>query len=294
MNCATVQTKILLEVCPECDEGFSRKDRLKTHLIDNHLTISPNDSVSDDGDKTLTPKKSIQENSMCIIDHQAFASHEGRKITNSLFNSGLTEEERKMKMKRELAFDAEKNKYECPECSKFFSRTDKLDDHISTVHFMERRYQCTSCGKSFAYKHGLERHVSTFHLNEAKYKCRLCDDRFDQKEQLESHIVEIHSNQNKIKCNQCDKWFARKRSLEEHVSVVHLKVKKYKCPKCNKSFSTKGVRKSHLAVHSKDKPYKCKECGKGFNYKHILARHLLTTHPTEVFYAKITILILFG
>ena len=107
---------------------------------------------------------------MCFIDHQAFAHDEGRRITNSLFNSGLTEEERKRKMKKELAFDAEENKYQCPECPKFFARTDKLDDHISTVHFMERRHQCTTCGKSFAYKHGLERHVSTFHLNEGKFK----------------------------------------------------------------------------------------------------------------------------
>ena len=272
-----------VKVCPECDEGFSRKDRLKTHIIDSHLTISTADYTSDDGKANVTPKKTIQENSMCIIDHQAYAQDEGRRITNSLFNSGLTEDERKQKIKEELTFSTEQNKYKCPECPKLFARTDKLDDHISTVHFNERRHQCTTCGKSFAYKHGLERHVASFHATGGKHKCKLCEDKFDQKEGLDAHIAETHSNQTKIKCGQCEKWFARKSSLEEHVSVVHLKEKKFKCPKCPKSFSTKGVRKSHLAVHSKDKPHKCSECDRGFNYKHILARHVSTYHANEVY-----------
>ena len=270
--------------CPECNEGFSRKDRLKTHIIDSHLTFETTEF--DEGNGSISPKKIIQENSMCTIDHQAYAHDEGRRITNNLFNSGLSEEERKQKLKEELSFNTEQNKYKCPECPKFFARTDKLDDHISTVHFMERRHQCTNCGKSFAYKHGLERHVATFHSTGGIHKCKLCDDKFDQKEELDTHITEAHSNQTKIKCEQCDKWFARKSSLEEHVSVVHLKEKKHKCPKCTKSFSTKGVLKSHLAVHSKDKPHKCPECGRGFNYKHILARHLSTYHSNEVFYSQ--------
>ena len=107
---------------------------------------------------------------MCIIDHQAYAHDEGRRFINNLFNSGLSEEERKQKIKEELMFNSEQNKYKCPECPKFFARTDKLDDHISTVHFMERRHQCTDCGKSFAYKHGLERHVATFHVTGGNHK----------------------------------------------------------------------------------------------------------------------------
>ena len=277
-----MKSNLLLKVCPECDEGFSRKDRLKTHIIDSHLTFTATEYTSDDSSGNVTPKKTIQENSMCIIDHQAYAHDEGRRFIDNLFNSGLSEEERKQKIKEELMFNTEQNKYKCPECPKFFARTDKLDDHISTVHFMERRHQCTDCGKSFAYKHGLERHVATFHATGGNHKCKLCDEKFDQKEELEAHITKAHSNQTKIKCKECDKWFARKSSLEEHVSVVHLKEKKYKCPRCTKSFSTKGVLKSHLTVHTKDKPHKCPECDRGFNYKHILTRHLSTYHSNEV------------
>ena len=63
------KTNIWFTVCPECDEGFSRKDRLKTHIIDSHLTT---EGVSDDDGISSTPKKSIQENSMCIIAKDIF------------------------------------------------------------------------------------------------------------------------------------------------------------------------------------------------------------------------------
>ena len=66
------------------------------HLIDSHLTVEDT-SLDKEGNVMLK-----QENSMCIIDNEEdrSAQHEGRKITNSLFNSGLTEGERKEKMEQ--------------------------------------------------------------------------------------------------------------------------------------------------------------------------------------------------
>ena len=81
--------------------------------------------------------------------------------------------------------------YECSECSKKFSRSHHLKDHMR-VHTDEKPYECKECNRKFSQTSALSKHMKT-HTGEKPFQCRECEllavERHQEEEMHESFVA---------------------------------------------------------------------------------------------------------
>ncbi|XP_017151713.1 zinc finger protein 239-like isoform X1 [Drosophila miranda] len=166
--------------------------------------------------------------------------------------------------------------YTCPHCSKSFSQSATLLNHICT-HKNERPYQCAHCSKSFKQKSKLVVH-SRVHMEERPYKCSYCPMSFKHLVNRACHR-RSHKGDRRHQCSQCFKKFSKKSNLIRHM-VTHTDNRTYQCTECPKTFVQNQHLKAHFRTHTGESPFKCTQCPEVFEKKLNLREHT-RTHTGE-------------
>lgn len=117
-----------------------------------------------------------------------------------------------------------KNKFECHECTKTFSKKNNLNNHILAKHSNIEKYICSICKKSFSYKQSFNRHMNVHKVAISIYTCSECGYSSQLKFMLTRHIKTVHLNENdrflKVSCVFCNQHFS-KNNLTSHYALCH-------------------------------------------------------------------------
>ncbi|XP_034230508.1 zinc finger protein 436-like [Thrips palmi] len=225
--------------CEVCTRGFSRKDKLKLHLMIHS------------GDKPLK----------CDSCGKAFLRRDHLK------NHMRTH------TRPPAAPKAAKQKPAAPETGRAAeaeARPPDADADRGQQSQVDRPYGCDVCHKMFSRKDNLASHMRT-HTGEKPFACQLCDKHFAERCALKRHMV-VHTQEKLYLCGVCGRSFARKGHLSEHI-WLHDEVKPFACNVCGKSFARDRKLKSHMMTHSGERPYKCDVCDRAFARRDNLRSH---------------------
>uniref|UniRef100_A0A0R3TEB2 C2H2-type domain-containing protein n=1 Tax=Rodentolepis nana TaxID=102285 RepID=A0A0R3TEB2_RODNA len=154
--------------------------------------------------------------------------------------------------------DDEVKKYQCPSCTKFFTRKQGLKNHVDAFH-LQKRHICNICGKSFPYKSTIFTHVNAVHKNGKIYRCPQCERFFYRGDDRNRHFQNVHEENKQLACTLCSLQFSRKVDFIRHMrfigkdhSFIHfgLVVKTTRvCPDCFKLANTDHVRVDSESRH---------------------------------------------
>ena len=178
---------------------------------------------------------------------------------------------------------------ECPVCSKVYSSTSRMRQHVAQKHLGKTPYQCKTCLKYYVNQQTLTAHASVHDTDKNPHKCNTCPKAFPTESQLRAHQP-VHGDplyickwpdcgrkykwlkgkkehegkctknpdaKPQFPCDQCDREYWDKRSLDRHTAEDHTEgVQRLQCPSCTKTFKNKDS----LAKHKKFSSHKEKEC----------------------------------
>ncbi|RUS88331.1 hypothetical protein EGW08_003902, partial [Elysia chlorotica] len=194
--------------------------------------------------------------------------------------------------------------YQCQQCGKTFTRSDKLRTHQRghegakpyecqicpyasrnsshlivhlRSHTGDAPFVCSECGAQFRISTDLKRHLRT-HTGEKPFKCVLCDYKCAHKGNLKSHMRINHSKEDEVSCDQCDFSTSSRKRLKEHM-MTHDPSRLFKCQQCPLTFPSARALRAHLCTHDSVKPYQCSYCPfackrSGNLKKHVQCQHL--------------------
>ena len=162
----------------------------------------------------------------------------------------------------------------CPDCQKECRNYAALYRH-KMAH--ERRYQCKVCSKRFSFSGNLTDHMR-IHTNTRPYVCEICGHASINQSHLVVHR-RTHTGERPYVCNHenCGKAFASISSMYKH-KATHSNVKKFKCNCCLKEFRQAEHLSRHLRSHINDRRYPCTLCSKKFFRAEHLKRHVDSIH----------------
>lgn len=114
--------------------------------------------------------------------------------------------------------------FKCHVCSKLFSKTYTLKQHIDIAHSGNRLHRCSTCGKRFKTEDEKEVHSALHMTTDKKYKCSECTREYHQRSELNRHIKEKHSEK-PLGCHLCQRRYYRKDQFNKHI-LTHFNPKR--------------------------------------------------------------------
>lgn len=173
----------------------------------------------------------------------------------------------------------------CTECYKEFTRWDRLDAHMKSVHTIEGpKNICNEpgCGKTYTSKQTLVLHQKKIHSdeplikNEDGYMCEECGKSFSSGASLKKHSF-LHSGIRPFQCARCPKKYTTKHKLKEHMNR-HEGIKNYICPHCGMKKTTSNELRVHINYHTRETEYPCSACPQIFFSPGNRGRHFRIVH----------------
>lgn len=222
-------------------------------------------------------------------------------------------EMRRGSLKEHMDRHENSGKFECPQCSKTFSRASAREKHIRT-HTGERPYACSQCDKSYRQKVHLNEHMRS-HSGERPFVCRLCGFSLTSKSLLNRHL-RTHGVEGKRTANEAPELWLRTDASTDRVLAAAGQVgasfieatgsletlvttalnatatmeacgRKHLCTECPAGFPTIQALRSHRATtHGLVVPHTCELCpdtilkaDKTFSSLKALRVHSRKVHP---------------
>lgn len=176
--------------------------------------------------------------------------------------------------------------YKCPECSREFSRSDKMANHRRR-HSGEKPFSCSQCDYAAADRWTLKMHQRV-HIDDKPYRCQMCPFAGRHQNQLLVHL-RTHTGDMPFQCPECGARFRISCDLQRHLRT-HTGERPYACHQCPYKASVLSNLRSHeRAMHSADQPARCNQCSFSCSSKRELRLHTAThregsLHCTECSY----------
>ncbi|KJH51588.1 zinc finger, C2H2 type [Dictyocaulus viviparus] len=243
-----------------CHHDFSDPLDLFTHVMAHIDFLSSDDKVRDEMFRSLSQYK-------CLWDQ-----------CNRQFES-------KGDLRKHVRHHSGEKYCACPFCGRFFSRPDKLYEHLRKRATLpengDNTHLCLLCQRRFGDERSLVNHVRR-HINGRQ--CPTCGLAVPLPSDLHRHILVKHTERLKtLSCGECGKSFYSMIDLVRH-SAVHAPPNEV-CAICSQRFRWKKQLDKHLLSHSesaKEKPYLCHICDSKYVTGHGLTRHLSRKHECPV------------
>lgn len=164
-----------------------------------------------------------------------------------------------------------------------FTHRSAFCEHLKKVHNCYN-FPCPFCDglKDFDTEAKLQQHMSQVHWANKRFWCLFCKERFETLEEKHAHPKSCSQRapESHISCSLCEKKFARKHSLLYHMRTTHrLPQATYVCHLCGETFPNNSHYQFHLQNHELGpRPYECHHCGRKFQAKKTIAFHILRFH----------------
>lgn len=229
--------------CHLCQKSYSRKDKLKLHLLKHHqvskvprMTIVAEFpcSICNKIYKTQQTydKHQLEHNPNpfhCIICEEAFGTrkdwrlHENQCLSLTAIGDGH---------------------HQCLSCHEIFDCTEAFKVHLKTAADNCNPKEvaavgdgnnkiCDFCGESFAGPYQLQLHREKEHV--VSVDCLKCGKVFENRALLKKHMDRNHKDRQAFECTQCGQKLSRSDKLAEHMRL-HTG---FSCASCNVSFATR-------------------------------------------------------
>ncbi|KAK9479870.1 hypothetical protein V1514DRAFT_326698 [Lipomyces japonicus] len=265
----------------KCSDSYHDQSSLNAHVLDHMSTFAPYLQCEWDTCQ-FTTLDTNQLVSHVVHDHISSVPH-----VSSAAGSNIPET-----VKESIS----KEEHDCQWiigsdtiCSKVFSNTHDLSEHIIASHVGSRKqeYRCAWHGcernhKPFNQRQKIIRHLQT-HTHNRPFVCTICGRQFAEQIVLTQHL-RVHSGERPYRCKVCGKRFAASTALSVHLRT-HTGEKPLRCkwPGCGKFFSESSNLAKHMRTHTPDRNFKCpvESCEKAFVRHDQLVRHM-RTHSGKV------------
>lgn len=171
------------------------------------------------------------------------------------------------------------DKHVCEHCSRYFSCSKSLRDHIKFKHSdPEKLPTCSVCHKSYSTPQNLKSHFARVHMQEKKYICSQCGRSFFEKTELDIHLSSHNPKDQNVECGICKLMFKNSKTLYYHKKRSHDPNNKiHICYQCGKSYTDSHHLNRHIESHGQKSSF-CKICGKAFQSEQKVKGHVRKVH----------------
>ena len=195
--------------CPECDETFMNRRRVRKHYIRKHIGKRFQCKEEECNKKYL---EAVHLRRHIRVEHQKL------RFKCDYCESEFTENK---SLRKHIAAIHENITVACDLCDHVTSSKSNLKHHHESVH-EGIKYSCDKCDKQFSNKSYLHKHNRAAH-EKIRYACRQCKNTYTHKNSLLLH-VRAHHDKVKHVCDICHVKYNMRRNLMLHYRRKHSSV----------------------------------------------------------------------
>lgn len=256
--------------CPHCTVTYTRKPKLKDHLLQKHnIKGLPKQLIILERKNTTT--STANEPVICTLCPKQKVFQCSRSLRRHISNT------HKIEVKEE--YDP---KLECPTCHARLADVPSYQKHLLT--HTPLFYPCSICDESFPQRRERRDHELNCYILDAarnvSRQCIACGEIVPDSKALKEHRQVVHNgvfDQKKpvtgYNCHLCDKTFGKTQLIMDHLDH-HGSVA---CRACSKSYpNTKRLNIHHRNEHNGHAVLTCTECGKKLSRPEKLIEHMWT------------------
>ncbi|XP_053667222.1 zinc finger protein 14 homolog [Anopheles marshallii] len=167
-----------------------------------------------------------------------------------------------------------------PNCAYEFRTNQALNKHLETHWYP---YECAECQLRFSKKERIEDHLRTVHGSDKWHTCKRCGLKIQELRKYRLHVI-AHRNMESTQYHTVTNLHDRQQGLQhKHVRRI------FQCPYCGRHFKHSITYELHKTQHLQTKPlYQCTEawCRERFTSFREWRRHMKAHFPNKSVYLK--------
>ena len=288
-----------LNVCSYCNESFTNKVKLRSHMNAVHETNHRqfqcehcgknfNTKFSYERHITMKHAKSCITCEKCGQKYSSLRNLEKHQRTidcsvdsdrphvcDHCKKGFMTS--RKLRMHKAMAkcLPPDEQDWKCKICQIQLNSLKAYTDHKWKMHQSPRIF-CDLCGNQVLEERfdvHRESCQKNFDQNYAghPFQCDKCKRSYKSKTSLSAHNIGKHIKP-ELKCDYCELTFVNKYKRSEHINLIHLN-KVFRCDFCADTFETDRKFWYHMDQLHKEKIMRCEYCNRRFVKKDLFEKH---------------------
>lgn len=209
--------------CPRCEKSYSRKEKLKQHMIRHH-------------DVHQVPQLNIAAEFSCSKCDKTY-------ISQTAYDKHLLEHDL--------------YPFQCDYCRLAFQKRGDRRAHemhcVSLTVLGDGRNKCLFCGDTLDSLESLKAHVHICESKNGEQTCDVCQETFVNIQELLVHKEKEHLVE--VMCLVCSKSFKSRLLLKRHIIRAHQALE---CKVCGQTLSRPDKLAEHMYLHT---GFPCSTCG---------------------------------